>query len=214
MGGTDRSEEREPVGLRERKKAETRCRIAEIAARMFMQRGYENVRMIDIAKAADIAEQTLYNYFPTKEHLIFDRDREFEQFIIAAITQRPPGQTLAESLRANALLFVDQISPAIGKPSWVPASVANGPELRHVWLELNARCANAVTDALIKMEKGRLARPVAKVMARSIVGLFAVIVEGVGEDNLAGRSRRAIIKKMRAAVEAYAKIIGPGFPAT
>ena len=36
------------------------------------------MRMIDIARAADVAEQTLYNYFPTKEHLIFDMDQEFE----------------------------------------------------------------------------------------------------------------------------------------
>src|SRR5215469_7534760 len=122
MAAINRVERIESAGLRERKKAETRRHLAEVAARLFSKRGYENVRMIDIAQAADVSEQTLYNYFPTKEHLIFDRDREFEEFILGAVRNRLPGQKLGESLRANALVFLDQISPAIGKTSWVPAS--------------------------------------------------------------------------------------------
>lgn len=211
MAATDRPKEVGPAGLRERKKAETRRRVAEIAAQMFIERGYENVRMIDIARAADISEQTLYNYFPTKEDLIFDRDREFEEFILKAVTQRPRDQGLAESVRANALVFLDEISPAIGQPSWVPASVATGPELRRIWLEINARCADSLTDAFIEAEKGRVSRPAAKVMARSIVALFAVIVEGVGEGTRVGKSRRTIIREIRAAIEASAEVIWNGF---
>ena len=167
MGTTDPPERVPTVGLRERKKAETRRRIAEVAARMFVERGYENVRMIDIAHAAEISEPTLYNYFPTKEHLIFDRDREFEELILQAVLRLPRGQTLAESLRGNALAFLDEISPGIGKPSWVPASVAAGPELRRIWLEINARCADALTEVLINKEKGRLTRPAARVTCSS-----------------------------------------------
>src|SRR5215472_17565679 len=58
-------------GLRNRKKQQTRKTIATVAAELFNSRGYENVRMRDLAHAADVSEQTLYNYFPTKEHLIF-----------------------------------------------------------------------------------------------------------------------------------------------
>ena len=213
MAAINRAERIESAGLRERKKAETRRHLAEVAARLFTKRGYEKVRMIDIAQAADVSEQTLYNYFPTKEHLIFDRDREFEEFILGAVRHRLPGERLAESLRAKALLFLGQISPAIGKPSWVPASVATGPELRRVWLEINARCADVLTDALIEGEKERFERPVRKLMARSIVAFFAVLVEGVGEGNLEGKSRDKIVEEMRAAIEASAQIIGHGFPA-
>jgi AcrR family transcriptional regulator len=213
MAAIERRERVEPAGRRERKKAKTRRRLALVAARLFSKRGYENVRMIDIAQAADVSEQTLYNYFPTKEHLVFDRDREFEEFILRAVRHRLPGQKLAESLRANALVFLDQISPAIGKPSWVPESVATGPELRRVWLEINARCADALTDALIETEKEGFERPVRKLMARSIVAFFAVLVEGVGEGNLEGKSRATILKEMQAAIEAGAEIMRRGFPA-
>lgn len=201
-----------PPGLRERKKAETRRRVADVAARMFIEQGYDNVRMIDIARAADISEPTLYNYFPTKEHLILDRDREFEEFILAAVAQRLPGQTLAESLRSNALAFLNQISPAIGKPSWVPASVSAGPELRRIWLEINARSAESLTRLLAVAHKKTLGQHAAKVIARAIVALFAMIVEGVGEGNLAGKSRRTIIREMHAAIDAAVNIIAHGLP--
>src|SRR5438309_2072300 len=61
-------------GLRERKKARTRQLIADTAARLFAERGYEQVAVSEVAREAEVAEQTLYNYFPTKEHLVTDRE--------------------------------------------------------------------------------------------------------------------------------------------
>ena len=54
-------------GLREIKKARTRRHIAATAARLFAERGYEHVAVADVARAAEVAEQTVYNYFPAKE---------------------------------------------------------------------------------------------------------------------------------------------------
>ena len=50
-------------GLRERKKARTRQVIADAAARLFAQRGYEQVAVSDVAREAEVSEQTVYNYF-------------------------------------------------------------------------------------------------------------------------------------------------------
>jgi len=60
-------------GLRERKKARTRQAIADAAARLFAQRGYEQVAVSDVAREAEVSEQTVYNYFQTKEQLVTDR---------------------------------------------------------------------------------------------------------------------------------------------
>ena len=62
-------------GLRELKKARTRQLIADVAARLFAQRGYEQVAVSDIAHEAEVSEQTVYNYFPSKEQLVTDRDQ-------------------------------------------------------------------------------------------------------------------------------------------
>ena len=55
------------TGLRELKKARTRQHIADTAARLFAEHGYENVAVTDVAREAEVAEQTVYNYFPAKE---------------------------------------------------------------------------------------------------------------------------------------------------
>jgi AcrR family transcriptional regulator len=62
------------TGLRELKKARTRRLIADTAARLFAERGYEHVAVIDVAREAEVAEQTVYNYFRTKAQLVTGRE--------------------------------------------------------------------------------------------------------------------------------------------
>src|SRR6266511_2941344 len=73
------------VGLRERKKQRTRESIADAAARLFAERGYERVAVVDVARAAEVAEQTVYNYFPTKEHLVLDRDETLRDRLVQLV---------------------------------------------------------------------------------------------------------------------------------
>src|SRR5215475_12983315 len=109
---------------RARKKRQTRERVAAVAARLFRARGYERVRMRDIANAADVAEQTLYNYFPTKEHLVFDLDQEFEQRLVDAIRHRRPRTTIARAVGREATRFLGELLESVDKPTGIPASVA------------------------------------------------------------------------------------------
>ena len=57
----------EQLGRRERKKQQMREHIAETARRLFGERGFEGITVAEVAREADVAEQTVYNYFPTKE---------------------------------------------------------------------------------------------------------------------------------------------------
>jgi AcrR family transcriptional regulator len=62
------------VGRRERKKQQTRQLISDVATGLFMERGFDHVTVAEVAKAADVAVQTVFNHFPTKEDLLFDQD--------------------------------------------------------------------------------------------------------------------------------------------
>jgi AcrR family transcriptional regulator len=81
------------LGLRERKKRQTRQAIAEAAKRLFLERGFEQVSVAEVARAADVSEQTVFNYFPTKEDLVFERMGTFEDELLAAVRERPAGET-------------------------------------------------------------------------------------------------------------------------
>src|SRR5262249_12534586 len=167
---------REPPAetLRARKKRQTRERIAAVAARLFRTHGYERVRMRDIATAADVAEQTLYNYFPTKEHLVFDRDQEIEQRLVHIVRRHGLGTTIDSGVRREATRFPDELAESMDKRSGIPASVALGAALRRVWIELNARAADRVADALREDAHERHSPAAAAIAARSIVAAFAV----------------------------------------
>lgn len=82
------------VGLRERKKQQTRSRLAETALRLFLERGFDAVTVDDIAQAAEVARQTVFNYFPSKEDLVIGSIEPFEADLLATIGERPPGESI------------------------------------------------------------------------------------------------------------------------
>ena len=86
-------------GLRERKKAQTRQLIADTARRLFLERGFEAVTVAEIAREADVAEKTVFNYFPAKEDLFYGRLEAFEEELLAAIREREPGESLVAAFR-------------------------------------------------------------------------------------------------------------------
>src|SRR5947207_13395958 len=97
------------LGLRERKKARTRRVIADAAARLFAERGYEQVAVSDVAREAEVSDQTVYNYFQTKEQLVTDRDQQVQDELGRLIRTPAPGVTPAAAIRGFVLASVEGI---------------------------------------------------------------------------------------------------------
>ena len=70
-------------------------RIARAAATLFSERGYEAVSVLDVAAAADVSEQTVYNHFPTKEDPVFDRTATLDRALAEAVLSRTAGTPAA-----------------------------------------------------------------------------------------------------------------------
>ncbi|MGC4087945.1 MAG: TetR family transcriptional regulator [Polyangiaceae bacterium] len=81
--------------LRESKKRETRQRISDVATALFYARGFEAVTVDQIAAEANVSKVTVFNYFPRKEDLMFDREQELKQLLQQALRQRPTAQSQA-----------------------------------------------------------------------------------------------------------------------
>ncbi|GAA3508027.1 AcrR family transcriptional regulator [Streptosporangium album] len=94
-------------GLRERKKRETRLRISDIATGLFLARGFDNVTVAEVARTADVSVNTVFNYFATKEDLLFDRQDEVEELPSKVVRERGPGESAAEALRRDFLDALD-----------------------------------------------------------------------------------------------------------
>jgi AcrR family transcriptional regulator len=82
----------EPVGegLRERKKRRLRQRISNVATALFLAEGFDTVSVARIATACDVSEQTVFNYFPSKEAMFFDRDASYAVGLADALRHRGP----------------------------------------------------------------------------------------------------------------------------
>jgi AcrR family transcriptional regulator len=85
-------------GLRERKKAQTRRAISDVATRLFMERGFEAVTVAEVAEAAGVSIKTVFNYFGSKEELFLDREAEVRDAIVAAVAGRAEGRRVTEAL--------------------------------------------------------------------------------------------------------------------
>lgn len=99
------------LGLRERKKRETRQRISDVATALFMARGFDNVTVAEVAEAADVSKMTVFNYFPRKEELFFDRGEEAEELFSATIRDRRPGESVVAAVHGMALTLLDESHP-------------------------------------------------------------------------------------------------------
>jgi AcrR family transcriptional regulator len=105
---------RPPRGLRERKRIETRQRIADIATVLFTRRGFDAVTVAEIAAAADVSKVTVFNYFPRKEDMLFDRQPEAEAMLADAVEQRHPDRTPVAAVRMLLLDLVRESHPLLG----------------------------------------------------------------------------------------------------
>ncbi|MFI7520186.1 TetR/AcrR family transcriptional regulator [Micromonospora globbae] len=102
------------TGLRALKKRQTRENISAQATRLFLERGFDNVTIADVAAAAQVAKMTVTNYFPRKEDLALDMHDEFVQQLATAVRERLPGESALAALRRTYLAGVAAQDPVIG----------------------------------------------------------------------------------------------------
>lgn len=102
-----------PSDRRSRKRLATRQGISDAATRLFFERGFENVTVDEIAAAADVGRMTVFNHFPRKEDMFFDRDEEGRDILREALRQRHPRVPPIEALRLLAHRMVAEQSPFV-----------------------------------------------------------------------------------------------------
>ncbi|GAA1936480.1 TetR/AcrR family transcriptional regulator [Streptomyces durmitorensis] len=139
-----------PMGRRERKKAATRQAIADAALRLFLERGYDDVGIREIADAADVSTTTLFKHFPVKEALVFDEDAAREAGLLAAVRERPQGRSIPAALREHALRHRmaatdgdDRFTAFFGLVNTTPAL---RDYLQNMWLRHTSALALAIAD--------------------------------------------------------------------
>ncbi len=188
-------------GLRERKKARTRQLIADTAARLFAERGYEHVAVSDVAREAEVAEQTVYNYFRTKEQLVTDRDQQVQDRLCDLIRSRPPGVTPAAAVRGfvlESVAGIRGIPPEIWRGE-LGYLAAISPAVHRLALELTDRQAAALARAI--SDTTAVPPEIARLQGIALAAVFQIIISEAGRRTCEGQDQARIAEELYPVVE-------------
>ncbi len=140
------------TGLRERKKQRTRQVLHDTAVRLFLERGFDQVTVAEIADAADTAMTTLFKYFPGgKVALVFDREEDRAAALTRAVRERRAD---LDALAAIEEFMADRLpfGPADAAASPLLTLVASTPALRaharHNWTDCHDALATVLAEQL------------------------------------------------------------------
>jgi AcrR family transcriptional regulator len=100
-----------PSDRRSRKRLATRQGISDAATLLFLERGFDRVTVDEIAEAADVGRMTVFNHFPRKEDMFFDRDEEGREILREALRQCDRGVAPIEACRRLAHRLIAEGSP-------------------------------------------------------------------------------------------------------
>lgn len=171
------------TGRRERKKQQTRQLISDVARRLFVERGFVTVTVADVADAADVSVNTVYNYFPTKEDLVFDREEETVDLPSYWVRERGPGVSAAEAVLAGLRRDVTERSPWVGlKDDWhkLLRMVQEAASLRARLLHIQYRTADRLTETLRAEVDAPPEDPLPELVAVQLMGVQGVVQRTVG----------------------------------
>jgi AcrR family transcriptional regulator len=196
------------AGLRERKKQQTRELIAQTARDLFVRHGFDAVRVAEIAAAADVSEKTVFNYFPTKEDLVFWRLESFEDELLGAIRDRKPGETVLDAFSGFVLtqrgLLADPGPAAAKQLQGITRMIVESPALQRREREIFDRYTVSLA-ALLAEETG--ARPgdiEPRVVANALMGVHRSLVDFTRARIVAGdpgpKLRRAVLAQGKRAL--------------
>lgn len=165
-------------GLRERKKRLMRQQISDTATFMFMERGFDEVRIAEVAAEVGVSEKTVYNYFPTKESLVLDRADDMIEQMRQTLVERPPDVSPTEAvlgLIEREAARYDMLDPvAVATMIEFSRMVDRTPALQAAIRDLTAKLVDIATEALAESAQVDPRDPEPRIAANALVGLWEI----------------------------------------
>lgn len=205
------------MGLRELKKEQTRQLIADTAWRLFAEQDFDKVSVAEIARAAQVSEATVFNYFATKEDLFYGRLEAFGGRLIDAVSARPPGETVIAAFRRALLAEGGLLAQAeAGDPTalaqlrTVNRVIAASPALLAREQQAFTRNADSLA-ALLAAETGAPAGDLGpQVTANALIGAHRALVDHVRRRVLAEQDLTGLASDVRALAAAAMDLLEGG----
>jgi AcrR family transcriptional regulator len=199
------------MGLRELKKEQTRLLIADTAWRLFASRGFDQVSVAEVAREAQVAEATVYNYFGTKEDLFYWRLETFDARLAESVSTRPPGEPALAAFRRALLAeggLLAQVeagdAEALSRLRAVNQMIAASPVLLAREQQAINRAAVALAGVLAADTSAAPGDLRPQVAANALIGLHRALLDHVRRRVQAGQNPTGLAAEVRElATEAF-----------
>lgn len=202
-------------GLRERKKRLTRQLISDTATAMFLEQGFEDVKVTDVAAAAGVSEKTVYNYFPTKESLLLDREPEVAAAIWRALG---PGAVARSPIEGSLEVLARELDDL--HESWriegpgmfrrFADLVDATPSLRAADRDMRDRLVRTAAEAMAERADVSPDDPEPQIAATALLGLWRIQYEAIRRSADAGHSADELRRLVTDEVRRAARLVESG----
>ena len=205
-------------GLRERKKRLMRQRLSDTATLMFLERGFDDVRVSQVAEACGVSEKTVFNYFPTKESLVLDRLETTLESLRTGLAAPavPPVQA--------ALAILDR--ELSGMTAWLAAQddpvragqamqrfgdlIRATPSLRAYQADMMSQFVSVAAEVLAVRAGMSTDDPEPQIAARALLGLWHIQAESLRKHLDGVRAPGQVHEMVTADVRRAARLIDAG----
>ncbi|TKK89514.1 TetR family transcriptional regulator [Herbidospora galbida] len=198
-------------GLRDRKKQETRRRVSDTAIGLFVERGFDHVTIAEVAEAAGVSANTVYNYFETKENLVLPPDEASPDRLAAMVRDREPGEAAVCAVLRVLRAEVARRDRSLGLTEgfgrvfeMMRAAPTLSARLEELGRQMRARLA-----AVLAEETGASpGDPLPRVVAWQIGALHELVYTEIGARTAAGHDPDAIAAAVLAVLDAAEHALG------
>lgn len=201
-------------GLREHKKRVTRQQISDTATWMFAERGFDKVRIADIAGMVGVSEKTVYNYFPTKESLVFDREDDMAEALVGALRNRDAGtspvQAIVQMMGREQTQFDSMPADAIWMMQAFDDLITSTPALVAAHRAMTKRLIAAIAATLADEMELDPRDPEPQVVANALMGLWETSETSFSRHIDAGLSGAELAVAVHADVARAARVLETG----
>ncbi|MFI9078235.1 TetR/AcrR family transcriptional regulator [Streptomyces sioyaensis] len=198
-------------GLRERKKRQTRQYISDVATGLFLERGFDAVTIAEIAGAAEVSVNTVYNYFPAKEDLFFDRSKGVADRLSRFVRGRAAGESAAVAVLRELREDVEAVSPRVGLIEGYERFmrvVQGAPTLKARLWYLQQEVHDNL-EATLREETGAPAGdPLPGLMAGQINWVHQSLMHWIAQAMLAGRKPAEASREALVLLDEMAELLG------
>lgn len=196
--------------LRELRKSQTRQAISDVATRLFIEHGFEDVTIAQVAAVAKVAKMTVTNHFPRKEDLVFDAHDEFVASLAEAIAD---GKSALECLRRTYFEALARREELIGfsEPGFA-RMILTSPTLLARLRELHEERENALVEALSQQYDRVAARAVAAQLTAAYRLLFQEVLRRIADGQPSSRVAKTVNGMAERVFDLLASGLDPGRP--